>query len=73
MDKNKNARGQQNQGQQNQGQQGQGSKDRNWKDTSQSNTNRESGIPNRGMDRGEEQDLPSRDSSDEDWGDQSER
>jgi hypothetical protein len=50
MDKNKNARGQQNQGQQNQGQQGQGSKDRNWNDskdrnwndTSQSNTNRES-------------------------------
>ncbi len=33
-----------------------------------------SGISNRGMDRDEEQaDLPSRGSSDEDWGEQSER
>jgi hypothetical protein len=33
-----------------------------------------SGISKRGMDRSEEQaDLPSRGSSDEDWGDQSER
>jgi hypothetical protein len=47
MDKNKNARGQQNQGQQ-----GQGSKDRNWNDTSQSNTNREPAEGGRGQNTG---------------------
>ena len=52
MDKNKNARGQQNQGQQNQGQEGQGSKDRNWNDTSQSNTNREPAEGGRGQNTG---------------------
>ena len=52
MDKNKNARGQQNQGQQNHGQQGQGSKDRNWKDTSQSNANREPAEDGRGQNTG---------------------
>lgn len=52
MDKNKSARGQQNQGQQNQGQQGQGSKDRNWNDTSQSNTNREPAEGARGQNTG---------------------
>jgi hypothetical protein len=53
MDKNKNARGQQNQGQQSQGQQGQGSKDREWNDTSsQSNTNREPAEGRRGQNTG---------------------
>jgi hypothetical protein len=47
MNKNKNARGQQNQGQQ-----GQGSKDRNWNDTSGSNTNREPAEDGRGQNTG---------------------
>jgi hypothetical protein len=52
MDKNKNARGQQNQGQQNQGQLDQGSKDRNWKDTSQANPTREPAEGGRGQNTG---------------------
>ena len=53
MDKNKKARGQQNQGQQNQGQQDQGSRDRNWNDMSQSNTNREPAEGGRSQNTGD--------------------